>query len=434
LRKVSSFLFETRKAAILFMEIPLKKNLLFFTPIFPPYFSGATRQALTLARELRERSWGISFLTLREQQDTDKRLYFTEKFDGFRLVVVPVTNYHSLIEGGYGRLASLLLILRLFLVCFKIRSHFTIFHSHICAFPFSAMGILGKLSGKMTIAKITMSDELDLKNIGRLMGRLHKLFTCSFDYLVSMSDEIEKSLSETSISAEKIVHIPNSVNTSLFTPITSEHREALKRKLQLPDGFIFISVGGITYRKGMDTLVQNWFEFNKKTPGTTLVLLGPRSEDEGAMGDKYCYKEIVDFVDHNNLTQNIFIPGNVSNVHNFLQCADMFILTSQREGMPNVILEAMACGVPVISTPVSGIGNIITSGENGEILNSLQNQKPLELIEKLYTDEYLRVKYSKAGLLTINEKFSLSHIASLYETVYARMLSTPLSSVETEEC
>ncbi len=341
-----------------------------------------------------------------------------EEFDGFLVFIVPITNYQSIIKGQYGRLASALLILKLLFVCFKIRSNYNVFHSHVFTFPFSALGVLGKLSGKMTIAKVTMSDELDLENIGRLAGMIHKLFAFSFDHIISISDEISNSLSKISIPSDKILYIPNSVNTSIFFPINPENKSKLKTKLQIPNGFVFISVGAITYRKGIDVLVQNWFAFNKRTPGTNLILLGPRSEEEGAIGDKYCYNEVLHFIDENDLSQNISMPGKVENVHCFLQCADIFVFTSRREGMPNVILEAMACGVPVISTPVSGIGNIITDGKNGEILDTSNNQLPIELMEKLYVDESLRTKYSKMGLSVISEKFSLDSIVSKYEQVY----------------
>ncbi len=400
----------------------LKKKVLYFTPVFPPFFSGATYQALTLARELRRRKWRIFFITLREREDGDGRAGFIERYKGFSVFVVPVKNYQAVIAGGCSRFAILRLIFRLLFVCFKLRSHYRVFHSHVFAFPFSILGILGFLPGKMTVGKVTMSEELAFRNIGRLAGKMHRLFCRSFDYSVAISIEIKESLLKIPLAEKKIINIPNSVDSRIFTPVKPEMRERLRQELKFPDGFIFIFVGGITYRKGVDRLVRSWCEFNKKYPATSLILLGPRSIDEGAVGDRYCYNEVVGFIGENNLSQTISMPGKVDNVHQFLQCADIFVFTSLLEGMANVVLEAMACGLPVISTPVSGIVDIIRSGENGEIIDR-QNHDSSQLVatmEKLYLDKSLRKKYSRAGLAVIAEKFSLDCVASGYERLYQK--------------
>jgi glycosyltransferase involved in cell wall biosynthesis len=159
----------------------------------------------------------------------------------------------------------------------------------------------------------------------------------------------------------------------------------------------------------------------RKEPNVTLLLVGDGEERENlrALVQKLNLSECVSFV------------GRVSNekVPEYMAAADVFVLPSLSEGLPNVILEAMASGLPVVATKVRGLPEIIEDGQNGFLV---EPKNPNEIAEKvclLLEDAELRERVSRNN----KEKakgYDWDDIVKKLEMVYSDCLNSKVEKLQ----
>ena len=190
---------------------------------------------------------------------------------------------------------------------------------------------------------------------------------------------------------EREIHlIPNGVDTDHFKPI--ERKEALVKTLYriaspvnisaAEDGsrsnYVIGFAGELRRKKGLSTLLSAYAQVNKTNP-TTLLVVGTIRPGE----DTECFEEFV--VSNPNL--QVIVTGFISptDLPNYYALIDVLVHPSLRDGMPNAVLEAMACEKAVIGTSVGGIKDILEDGKNGVIVNvndpNMLAQKITELLD-----------------------------------------------------
>lgn len=141
--------------------------------------------------------------------------------------------------------------------------------------------------------------------------------------------------------------IPNGVDDDFFSPADSDNA---KRKWGL-HGKVFLYAGRLEPEKRVVEIVRAFRDLN--TPGCALVIAGSGSEEN--------------IVRNEARSLNVRFLGNIarSEMPSLINAADAILLYSTREGLPSVVLEALACGVPVIVTPVGALPNVVVEGETG---------------------------------------------------------------------
>jgi glycosyltransferase involved in cell wall biosynthesis len=179
--------------------------------------------------------------------------------------------------------------------------------------------------------------------------------------------------------------IPNYVETSTFKPIS---------KIKKKQGSICF-IGRLTRQKNLFALL----EALKGLP-STLTIIGSGEQEE----------LLKKFATENKIEANFL--GNVPNheLPEILNPHEIFILPSLCEGMPKTLLEAMACGLPVIGTKIEGTKEVITHGKNG-ILCDTDRDSIKEAIITLLEDEELKQKLGENARKTIVEHYSLNNLA-----------------------
>ena len=120
-----------------------------------------------------------------------------------------------------------------------------------------------------------------------------------------------------------------------------------------------VSVGRLHPQKNQKLLINSFYEFHKTQPEYTLSIYGT--------GD--LRKELTQIIATLNMDDFIELAGENKNVKDLILDAEVFIMTSDYEGMPNALIEAMCLGLPCISTKVSGAVDLIRNGENGLLVN-----------------------------------------------------------------
>lgn len=191
---------------------------------------------------------------------------------------------------------------------------------------------------------------------------------------------------------KKSVIIPNPVPAEMPIPTPIEKRE--KR---------IIAVGRLTEQKNHKLLIDAFAEFNKKFPDYVLNIYGRGELEQELQG------QIKDL----HLQDNVSLCGFCSNIYDILGMGEMFVLSSDWEGISNTLLEALAMGIPTIATdcPVGGSRVCIKDGENGFIIPVKDKGALVQKMMELASNLELRKRLSKEAV-RIREDFSEERIVS----------------------
>lgn len=377
-------------------------KILMFSIYFPPQYSGAAKQALSLAKHLRERGHHVEFVTVRWPGLKER-----DEVDGF-----PVWRIE---EGRGSRHRELRLWWNLFRFVLKRRRDFDILHSHGAYYTNSIVGPLAKLVGWKSLVKASLADN-DLHGFrSSLAGRIHHAFLGKVNAYVAISWDLEKEFLSADFPSHKIHYLSNGVDTDRFCPAMEEEKKNLRQVLGLPlDRPMVLTVGVFDQRKNIGWLMDEWVKNNAFGAGALLLAVGPQSREDT---DGVFLNSLKKLADKNETI--LRLTDHVDDIERYYRAADFFILPSHSEGMPNVILEAMASGLPCIATRVSGVLELLRNGETGytyavDDSNDLRSA----IINILNTNGAMGYYARKL----VEDKYSLSLLAEQYENLYKRLI------------
>lgn len=379
-------------------------RVLMFSSYFPPQYSGAAKQALSLATHLRGRGHHVEFVTVKwpglEERD---------EIDGF-----PVWR----VEEGHGsRHRELRLWWNLLWFVLKRRRDFDILHSHGAYYTNSIVGPLARLVGWKSLVKASLADN-DLHGIrNSLAGRIHHAFLGKVDAYVAISHDLEKEFLSAGFPSRKIHCMPNGVDTGRFRPAPGEEKKKLRQSLGLPpDRPLALTVGVFDQRKNIGWLMEEWVKNDAFGAGALLLAIGPQSREDV---DGSFIASLKQLADEN--ADAVRLLGHVGDIEWYYHAADLFILPSHSEGMPNVVLEAMASGLPCIVTRVSGVEELVFDGETGFTIDPGDVAGLGNALSSVLNDSHGMM--GKNARRIVEEKFSLSTLAQRYEALYQTLTS-----------
>jgi len=313
-------------------------NICFITANFWPGWGGAERQCQLLARTLTRRGHEVMILT-RGQQG----LPADDRVDG---VAVRRT---AACGPGMLRSAVWTLTATTWLRCHARR--FQIIQCYQLLSP-SHVGLLGRCwrGRQATVIRPACSGPYgDVAEVRRLpLTGMRKRLLQRADAFVTLSGDIETELAAFGLGDVPCHRIPNGVDSAVFTPAAAEERRALRGRLGLPaDQMLCAFVGRLTPQKDPDILLEAWTmgRFSR----AHLVLVGDGPLRRGLEARVACGP----------LAGQVIFAGATADVASYLRAADLLVLPSRAEGMSNALLEAMACGVPVVATDVNGNREVV---------------------------------------------------------------------------
>ena len=109
------------------------------------------------------------------------------------------------------------------------------------------------------------------------------------------------------------------------------------------------------------------------------------------------------------LSEQVLLPGNVSDLHEKMRTADLFVLSSDYEGMPNALIEAMCLGLPVVSTKVSGTAELVLKDQNGILVDCNNEKQLVDAIDEILSDNGKRERYARENI-KLAEKLGINLI------------------------
>jgi glycosyltransferase involved in cell wall biosynthesis len=213
----------------------------------------------------------------------------------------------------------------------------------------------------------------------------------------------------------KLYSLPAGRIVTLFNPVDLERARSLAAvDVTLPETTdkMIVSVGRLVYPKDFATLISA-FALVTKEVGSQLIIVGQGNEESALQA---LARDL-------GVAQKIKFVGQQNNPYAYLRQADVFALSSLTEGLPTILIEALACGCPVIASDQGfGQSDIIESGTNGLLVAAGNPQAMAAGMIELLTDSQLSHKFVENGRTSVT-KFELKKTVAAWQKVLAEVAS-----------
>jgi len=218
--------------------------------------------------------------------------------------------------------------------------------------------------------------------------------------------------------------IPNFVDVEQFHPMLNCRiklesgcvgtRKEKDTESSDPDEKVLLHISNFREVKRVTDLIDIIRTVVDDLPKTHLVIVG----------DGPSRIDVERKIERLNLCNNVHLLGVRSNMQEILCGADAFLLNSTLEGMPLVLLESMACEVPVVTTPAGGVPELVRPGVDGIVTKGFEPDEFAQEVIKILENDSLRSKLAKAGRKRVVENFSPDKIVPMYERVFEEAIAS----------
>jgi glycosyltransferase involved in cell wall biosynthesis len=350
---------------------PLPRVLWLTTEFFPPQMGGTGVIAARLAHALAERGVQLEVIT----RQTVPCCAVQERIGGLQVHRIGPAGLMKGVGWRAVPAMSAYLVRLVTLMLAARRRYDLVIISGMKTIPLAAVPVC-RLLGKKSIIRIESPFEIaepiaaeSLATMGSLVGRwisrtlmiAQQMALRHADRVVAISAEIALRLRDLSYPEACIARIPNAIDLTQFTPVPARERQLLRNRLGFPENrTIMLYVGRLSRAKGVMMLMQTLPEVLALHPDLYLVLVGSGRE---SWDD--CEQEVIAHVQTHQLDADVALVGHSDRVSEYLQAADLFVSPSDYEGFGLTTVEALACGLPVITTAVGVAAEIVRHNSNG---------------------------------------------------------------------
>lgn len=245
----------------------------------------------------------------------------------------------------------------------------------------------------------------------RLYFRLERLLFRFADRIVAVSDGEKQSLMRQFVPERRISVVHNAIDIAPFAAVTPVDLHA--RFGFPPDSIVALAGGRFSPEKGQSYLVEAAAALLRRNDRLRFVLFG-----DGPLWDS-----IRGQIEERCLTDRILCPGFEKNMPGCIKGSDMVVNPSLSEGLPNIVLEAMALRIPVVATAVGGVPEVVHDDDTGLLLPAADCAALADAIERLAGDPTLRNRLAEKAFGLIRTSFSFEKQARELTTVYQSVLN-----------
>lgn len=303
------------------------------------------------------------------------------------------------------------ILLKLPALCNWIRAHrYDIIHAHL---PWT--GIMARMAGKVTGVPVVYTEHnmfSRYKNATRIFNKL------TFEWqanVIAVSEEVEKAIRKEVNPTVPVRTIMNGVDTHEFD--RSKYQvDQLKAQYNLPEASCIIgTVAVFRPQKRLDRWIRIAEQVSKKNPSVYFVLVGDgllRAELEQQAG------KLVD-------DKKLIFAGLSAEPERWMACMDIYLMSSDFEGLPVALLEAMSMGCVPVVTRAGGIPAVIDHEKNGFLYDADDVKKAVSAIEELITHPEKRNQMSRAARSSIENNYGIGKMVKALEEVYEGIIENP---------
>lgn len=372
-----------------------KPRVLMIIAKFHPAIGGTENQALLLCEHLMKKGLDVSVLT--------RHVHGLPSYADVRGVAVHrairVIDCGKLFGGTY------------FLSClyflFVHRRKYDIIHCHILhGFQSMAAVLMQRLFRKKVIIKVAstgmLSDFMMLRQ--SLFGSGMLRFLRHADCLVALCGQAVAEARAQGFSENRIAVIPNGVDSSRFRPVPGREHSHTR----------IVCAGSLTATKGVDVLIDAFAGLRQEHAlfGLDIFGSGPLQES--------LHEKAVQL----GISVDVRFHGKVADIERYLDSSCIFVQPSLVEGMSNVILEAMAAGLPVVSTRTGAAAEIIQDGVNGLLVDAGSSEQIRDAIIRIVSDEDFAQRIGIEARATIASTYAIEIVAERYRELYQSLIKT----------
>ncbi len=215
----------------------------------------------------------------------------------------------------------------------------------------------------------------------------------------------EFSISQARLAPDRIVVIPNGVDVPKFANAIAADLSSF----EIPPGSqVLLTIGRLDQQKDLPTLLEAAAILIPKHSHAHFLLVGEGPER----------RQIEDMIRDRGLVGRVHLAGWRADIPELLAAGYALVLSSRWEGMPNVVLEAMAAGLPVVATQVEGVAELVIHGHTGLVVPRQSPRELAEAIEKILADPTAANVLGTAGRERVRAEFSWEKMVQKYEQIY----------------
>ena len=362
---------------------------------------GAEIQAARLGAALRSRGWAVTTVGLAPRERKARNHTAVSDPDMVLLHAPRVPG-----------LAGLVLVLQFALYLILNRSKYSVIHVHIMKTLAFTAAVVGQALSKTVVLKVSGYDELDH---GCLSER--QAHSCYYrvlnwgckkaDTVIAISRQTQERLLACGYGEEQVVYLPNGIDLDRFRPCAD--KAACRRALKLSDANVAVFVGRFVHEKGLFNLVDAWRFVRQRFPNSLLCMVGDgqyRHSIETVVGADPLLKDAV------------YFAGETKGVETYLAAADCYVSASLTEGLSNTMLEAMASGLPIVCTRISGAEDMVQEDKNGYLVPVGGSEQLSGAVEKVFSDHARAAVMGRHSRTLAERLFDVNRIIDRYEQLY----------------
>lgn len=385
----------------------LRLRVLMISQRMLPHVAGAELQALGLSGALINLGVDVRIATTRFSSDLRGR----EIIEGVEVRRLPVlrARLNDSTDSSAAAKASTFASAGSYVA--RHRRDYDIIHAH-CISAASIGAAMG--------ARIARLPVLIKPSLGGADGEISKIVDSPFarlatgllrgvDRFAVLDPGIAEELARLGVSRDRLVHVPNGLDLARFNPATCEERKQIRARLNLPEGPTALFVGQIVRRKGVDRLLEVWPQVSASIKDAWLIFAG-EGELSKAVREQSAEPG-----------SRIIYLGIRRDIPELMRAANVFVMPSRNESFGNVIVEAMACGLPVIAGRTGIAGQLAIDSIAGRLVDP---ERPYEIAYAL--SEILGSREQAARLGSggqeLAQRFDYRRVAREYLEIYDGML------------
>jgi glycosyltransferase involved in cell wall biosynthesis len=233
-----------------------------------------------------------------------------------------------------------------------------------------------------------------------------------YERVICVSDDLLEMCLSLGVPAKKCLLLENSIDVEAYARKHSV-QEARANLFLSQSGFLVGAVGRLAAEKGFDLLIRSISALVSRGLDVRLAIIGEGSER----------KNLESLAAELGISDRVFLPGWQSDVREYFEAMDVFALSSHREGLPNVLLEAMALEVPVVATRVNGVPRLVQDGRNGLLIEPGDVEALTTALVELLKNRSLRDDFAREARHNVETRYSFTTRIHRLKRIYDELLS-----------
>ncbi|MDR3233361.1 MAG: glycosyltransferase [Planctomycetaceae bacterium] len=267
----------------------------------------------------------------------------------------------------------------------------------------------------------------------RFFERIDKWIHRLMNHIVCVSQGQAEKVLRYGTPESRITVIHNSVRTDRFgtslpgiAPMP-EYRQKLEAIFEQKPHFLLGAAGRLSPEKGFDILIRAVAAIQ------SVAAINDRQASDGQhcglviFGEGFLHASLQEQIDRLNVTKNIKLAGFTDELDRFMPYFDVFVQSSHTEGLPNVLLEAMAARTAVVATEVGGTNEVVDGGHTGLLVPANNANALSAALEKVLKDDTLRKQFGENGRQRVEKHFTFEAQSEAYWKLIERFAKKPVS-------